>query len=46
MDGPIDVVLLTKDSERKLRDCLASIYQNIPVASLLVVDGYSKDKTL
>jgi glycosyltransferase involved in cell wall biosynthesis len=46
MDSPIDVVLLTKDSERKLRDCLDSIYQNIPVASLIAVDGYSKDKTI
>jgi glycosyltransferase involved in cell wall biosynthesis len=46
MDGSIDVVLLTKDSERKLRDCVDSIYRNIPVARLIVVDGYSKDKTL
>ncbi len=46
MDDPIDVVLLTKDSERKLKDCVDSIYQNIPVANLIVVDGCSKDKTL
>jgi glycosyltransferase involved in cell wall biosynthesis len=46
MKGFIDVVLLTKDSERKLRDCVDSIYRNIPVARLIVVDGYSKDKTL
>jgi glycosyltransferase involved in cell wall biosynthesis len=46
MDGPIDVVLLTKDSERKLRECVDSIYRNIPVARLIVVDGYSTDKTL
>jgi glycosyltransferase involved in cell wall biosynthesis len=46
MDSSIDVVLLTKDSERKLRDCVDSIYHNIPVARLIVVDGYSKDKTL
>jgi glycosyltransferase involved in cell wall biosynthesis len=46
MDGSIDVVLLTKDSERKLRDCVDSIYRNIPVARLIVVDGCSKDKTL
>jgi glycosyltransferase involved in cell wall biosynthesis len=46
MEGPIDVVLLTKDSERKLRECVDSIYRNIPVARLIVVDGYSTDKTL
>jgi glycosyltransferase involved in cell wall biosynthesis len=46
MEGPIDVVLLTKDSERKLRECVDSIYSNIPVARLIVVDGYSTDKTL
>jgi glycosyltransferase involved in cell wall biosynthesis len=42
----VDVVLLTKDSERVLRQCVESIYQNVPVAQLIVVDGYSKDKTL
>ncbi len=46
MDDFVDVVLLTKDSERKLRDCVASIYENVPVAHLIVVDGYSKDDTL
>jgi len=46
MDGSIDVVLLTKDSERKLHECVDSIYRNIPVARLIVVDGYSTDKTL
>ena len=42
----IDVVLLTKDSERVLRQCVESIYQNVPVSNLIAVDGYSKDKTL
>lgn len=46
MDGPVDVVLLTKDSERKLINCVDSIYRNIPVARLIVVDDYSKDETL
>lgn len=46
MGGSIDVVLLTKDSERKLQECVDSIYHNIPVARLIVVDGYSTDKTL
>jgi len=44
--GLVDVVLLTKDSERVLTRCVESIYQNVPVAQLIVVDGYSKDKTL
>jgi glycosyltransferase involved in cell wall biosynthesis len=42
----VDVVLLTKDSERKLQECVESIYANLPVSQLLVVDGYSKDRTL
>jgi len=46
MDGSVDVVLLTKDSQRVLRVCVESIYQNVPVGQLIVVDGYSKDKTL
>ena len=46
MDGPVDVVLLTKNSQRKLQECVESIYQNVPVAQLIVVDGYSKDRTL
>lgn len=46
MDGSVDVVLITKDSERKLQDCVQSIYDNITVGQLIVVDGYSKDRTL
>lgn len=46
MDGSVDVVLLTKDSERVLTQCVESIYQNVPVAQLIVVDGYSNDHTL
>ena len=46
MDGPVDVVLLTKNSQRKLKECVESIYRNIPVANLIVVDGYSNDQTL
>ena len=45
-DGLVDVVLLTKDSERILSRCVESIYKNVPVAQLIAVDGYSKDKTL
>jgi glycosyltransferase involved in cell wall biosynthesis len=46
MDGSVDVVLLTKNSERMLKECVESIYQNVPVNNLIVVDAYSKDKTL
>jgi glycosyltransferase involved in cell wall biosynthesis len=46
MDGSVDVVLLTKNSERMLKECVESIYQNVPVGKLIVVDGYSTDKTL
>ena len=42
----IDVVLLTKNSEKALEKCVESIYQNVPVNQLIVVDGYSTDRTV
>jgi glycosyltransferase involved in cell wall biosynthesis len=45
-DEKVDVVMLTKNSERLLSECLASVYKNIPVNNLIVVDGYSTDATL
>jgi len=43
----VDVVLLTKHSLKPcLRECLESIYRNVPVNRLIVVDGGSKDGTL
>jgi glycosyltransferase involved in cell wall biosynthesis len=42
----VDVVMLTKNSERLLRQCLTSVYENVPVNNLIVVDGYSADTTL
>lgn len=42
----IDVVVLTKNSERMLQECLESIYETVPVNRLIIVDGYSTDKTL
>lgn len=42
----IDVIILTKNSERALRKCLNSVYENVPVGNLIVVDGYSTDSTL
>jgi glycosyltransferase involved in cell wall biosynthesis len=46
MVDSIDVVLLTKNSERALVKCLDSLYQHVPVHQLIVVDGYSTDRTL
>jgi glycosyltransferase involved in cell wall biosynthesis len=42
----IDVIMLTKNSERVLRRCLGSVYENVPVGNLIVVDGNSTDSTL
>lgn len=42
----VDVVLLTKNSEHLLSKCLASIYQNVPVNKLIVIDGFSTDRTI
>jgi glycosyltransferase involved in cell wall biosynthesis len=42
----VDVVLLTFNSDRKLRECLESVYQNVSVNRLIVVDGGSQDRTL
>jgi len=43
---PIDVVMLTKTSEHLLDTCLKSIYENVPVKRLIIVDGFSTDSTL
>jgi len=42
----IDVVLLTKNSAKTLHKCLNSLYKNVPVHRLIIVDGYSVDDTL
>ena len=42
----IDVVLLTKNSAHLLAKCSASIYENVPVKNLIVVDGFSTDSTM
>jgi glycosyltransferase involved in cell wall biosynthesis len=42
----VDVVIITKNSEHMLSECLKSVYENVPVNRLIVVDGYSTDKTL
>jgi len=42
----VDVVVLTKNSQHLLNQCLASVYQNVPIKNLIVIDGYSTDRTL
>lgn len=42
----VDVVVLTKNSEENLGKCLDSINKNVPINRLIMVDGYSTDKTL
>ncbi|MDI6905418.1 MAG: glycosyltransferase family A protein [Candidatus Bathyarchaeia archaeon] len=46
MNMRIDIIVLTRNSEKVLRKCLASIYENVPVNKLIIVDGYSTDATL
>jgi len=46
MMSSVDVVLLTKNSGKVLEKCLESVYQSVPVRQLIVVDGYSTDRTL
>jgi glycosyltransferase involved in cell wall biosynthesis len=46
MHNGLDVVILTKNSERLLRRCMESVYNNVPVYRLIIVDGYSTDSTL
>jgi glycosyltransferase involved in cell wall biosynthesis len=45
MTAKVDVVMLTKNSERWLRQCLASVFENVPVNRLIIIDGHSTDKT-
>jgi glycosyltransferase involved in cell wall biosynthesis len=45
INGPIDVAILTMNSERKLRECLDSVYNNVPVNNLIIIDGFSTDNT-
>lgn len=42
----VDVAVLTRNSEETLTDCLNSVYENVPVNRLIIVDGYSTDRTL
>ena len=38
--------MLTKNSEHLLDKCITSIYENILVKNLIVIDGFSTDRTL
>jgi glycosyltransferase involved in cell wall biosynthesis len=42
----IDVAILTMNSERMLKECINSVYNNVPVKNLIIVDGYSTDDTV
>jgi len=42
----IDVVMITKNSDFMLKRCIESIYENLPVKNLIVIDGFSTDRTL
>jgi glycosyltransferase involved in cell wall biosynthesis len=42
----IDVAILTMNSERMLKECLNSVYKNVPIRNLIVVDGFSTDATV
>jgi len=42
----IDVVILTKNSEKTLEHCLLSISKSVPVNKLIAIDGYSTDETV
>jgi len=42
---PISVIILTKNSEATIRQCIESVYHSNP-QEIIVVDGYSTDGTL
>jgi glycosyltransferase involved in cell wall biosynthesis len=43
---PIDVILRTKNSQDLLRECLQSIFSEIPVRKVIMIDAGSTDTTL
>jgi glycosyltransferase involved in cell wall biosynthesis len=38
--------MLTKNSQHLLAKCLASVYKNLPIKNIIVIDGFSTDRTL
>ena len=45
MMEPIDVAILTMNSDGMLKECINSVYMNVPVNNLIIVDGCSTDST-
>jgi len=45
MMEPIDVAILTMNSSKMLRECINSVYANVPVNNLIIIDGCSTDGT-
>ncbi len=43
---PVDVLMLTLDAQTFLEKCLDSVYREVPVNRLLIMDGGSKDQTI
>lgn len=46
IETKVDVVVCTYNSERFLAACLKSIYSNVPVHKLWVIDNFSTDRTI
>ena len=44
--GKVDVVMRTRNSSELLKQCLDSVFQEIPVRKVIIVDGGSTDNTL
>ncbi|HLN89274.1 MAG TPA: glycosyltransferase family A protein [Candidatus Binatia bacterium] len=44
--GAIDVAILTMNSEQMLKECINSVYENVPINNLIIVDGFSTDATM
>ena len=44
--APIDVAIMTYNSEKYLDQCLRSVFKAVKVRRLIIIDHYSKDKTI
>ena len=42
----IDVAIMTYNSEKYLDECLRSVFKAVKVRNLIIIDHYSKDKTI
>jgi glycosyltransferase involved in cell wall biosynthesis len=42
----IDVIILTKNSEDTINECLVSVQRHVPFCHFIIVDGFSEDRTL